>query len=189
MKKTVSAIICAVLLLLAAGCSAKPTEKEINTYIGEGQMMIIKNLLYTNEELYGKVFISSHLPLVPERKMIKGGKEYAVVESDLYGSFADIEACVRATYTADAADKLLSEHDFYADMGDLLCFDISREFESQPAPEWDIEKMKTVSASDAECVFSIDYTGSDGKKSTAEVRVVCESGEWHLDNLYPVSAN
>lgn len=182
MKKTVS-ILCIAVLLICAGCSKKPTEKEINNYIGEGMMTNFRLLFSENEFFVNEVFINSHLPVSASETVQKDGKTYAKVISDKYGSFQALESAVRAVYSAEASEKLLKEKNFYADINGSLYFDLSADFEKTEGPVWNFEKIKTVSTGEKEYVFGIPC--KNGKKtSSSEFKVILDNNDWRLAEVY-----
>lgn len=182
MKKTVS-ILCIAVLLICAGCSKKPTEKEINNYIGEGMMTNFRLLFSENEYFVNEVFINSHLPVNASETIQKDGKTYAKVVSEKYKSFQALESAVRAVYSAEASEKLLKEKNFYADINGSLYFDLSAEFKKTEDTVWNFEKIKTVSAGEKEYIFSIPCkTGK--KSSSSEFKVILYNNDWHLAEVY-----
>lgn len=181
--KRIISLFSAVLLLFCAGCSSKPSEKEINNYVGEGMMTNFKLLFSENEYFVNEVFVNSHLPIDASKTVAKDGKSYAKVVSDRYDSYSALEAAVKSVYSEAAAEKLLKEKSFYADINGELYFDIGSDFERLEGPTWNIEKAKTISVGEGEYVFSIPCK-IKGKSTDSQFKVILDNNEWRLEEAY-----
>lgn len=186
MKKRIAAVIGIILTLVCviSGCSGKPSEKDIKSYIGEGQLSVFRMLINSNEKLVGNVFLCGHLPVDSSKVITKDGKTYAPVTSDDYTSLEQITSAVKATYATEAAEKLLSENPMYADIDGKLYFDMSYDGKSEPKPIWNTEKIKVVSASDTECVIKLPVQVGTGKKTDSTLKFVSLGGDWRLSETY-----
>lgn len=182
MKRIIS-LLSVVVLLLCAGCSNEPTEKEISNYIGEGMMTNFRLLFIQNERFVNEVFIHSHLPVDASKTETKDGKTYAKVVSDKYESYSSLEAAVKSVYASAAAEKLLKEKNFYADINGELYFDMSADFEKTEGPVWNAEKAKAVSVGNEEYVFSVPCKANE-KKSSSTFKVIHDNGDWRLEEVY-----
>ncbi len=182
MKKIIS-ILCIAIFLICAGCSKKPTEKEINNYVGEGMMTNFRLLFSENEHFVNEVFINSHLPVDSSQTVSKDGKTYAKVVSDKYESYSALESAVKSVYCSQASEKLLKEKNFYADINGSLYFDMSSDFEKSEGAVWNLEKVRTVSVGNNEYVFSIPCKAGK-KSSSSEFKIILDNNEWRLAEVY-----
>ncbi len=184
MKRKIISVLCLLAIAVSAGCSKAPEEKDINNYIGDGMMTNIQLLIESNENLTGNVFKYAHLPVDKNVKAEKDGKTYYAVTSDDYSSFEEIKQSVYSTYTDSAAEKLLSDCNYYTDIDGKLYFDSSMEFEKAEPAVWNIEKIQVKSVSDNEYILSVPFTL--GRKTVnAEITVSREGGNLRLAEVYP----
>ena len=182
MKKFLSLLLCAVFSF--GFCACGDSDIDPDKYVGEAQMTRFKALFTTELDLYSNVFALSTLDADKTKSFEYKGDEWAPVKSASYSSYKKLSEVVGAAFISEAADKLLKEYDFYADIDGKFCIKTgSIKKSDSDKPELDISKQpKLVSSSADECV--IRYYVKVGKlNKSVNVRFVKQNGSYKLSEF------
>lgn len=177
MKKII-AILFGLIFLLSA-CSGSSDFDDAVSFVGEGEMTLIRMLVNSNAYLVEEVFVADHLA-VDENSIIETADgSFAPVVSDKIQTYADLEKMVYSTYTAEAGLKLLSEPAKYAEIDGKLCFNMKYDEESDYSVDWSEPKISAKLGEDKKYVITVKV---DGKKF--ELSAVNQNGNIRLESVY-----
>lgn len=181
MKKIISAAICIVLLL--TGCSLKPDALDAN-YVGEGQMTLLKYLIKSNGFLVEDVFVESHLPTESGKDITNESGTYALVASDEIGTYDELRTTLEATYTKEAADKILSQSDRYAEIDGKLYFNTKYAESDAEDYDWNKTDIKVISVANGTYELEVSVKKVHGLKQKFTVKAVTVDGDIRLENMF-----
>lgn len=186
MKKIVAILFCLLFMFIACSCeknSPPPTESQAAAYVGAGEMTLIEILVASNAFFVTDVFAEGHLPVDAANTVTNENGTFALVVSDKIDSYARLESMVRATYTAEIADKLLSEPAKYAEIDGKLYFNMAYDTESEYSVDWSEPEVTASIGADGK--YAIEVKVKDGlSKKTVVLSAVNDNGNIRLENIY-----
>ncbi len=179
MKKILIPFLC--ILLAFAGCSGKSstpeTSDEMNKFIGEGFKQTLILLVEANRFAVEEAFVKNTLAVDKNDSVTENGKTYYRVTADRFSSAESIYNYIRAAYTEEKAEELISSG-VYADInGKLYCSQISKKASESETTQYSIE---CISKTEDKCVF----TAKPEKGKKAEMTAVLVDGKWKLEDIY-----
>lgn len=179
MKKIIIPIIC--ILLALAGCSDKPntpeTPEDVSNFIGEGFKQTLVLLVEANRFTVEEAFIENTLTVDKNDTVTENGKTYYRVVSDRFGSTEAIYNYIKAAYTEEKAEEIISSA-IYTDInGKLYCSELNTEASESEPNQYTIE---CISKTEDKCVF----TAKPEKGKKAEMTAVLVNGKWKLEDIY-----
>lgn len=185
MKKCLSLFMCILFVLSFTACG----EEEVtpDAYIGEGLLTQLTLLVKNNQRLYADVFVASTLNADKSKPVEKNGIKWLPVTDSSFSSYTDIENTVKAVFTADCAEKILSEYDFYADIEGKLCIK-SDAAKSSDAKHFELNPQvggKVISKSANEIRIKYEFVKDESKKSETFVFKNLDGG-WRLNKFYKI---
>lgn len=190
MKRTVILLICLVFILSA--CGGKETEKntsastiaqsQADTFVGEGQMTVLRTLINSNAFFVNEVFVESHLPVDKTASFSNESGTFAPVVSERIKTYSDLSDMLKATYTAQVAEKILGEQK-YAEIDGKLCFNMKYDTAGGNGLDWSNFDFKVKSVSNESIVLDITVKDSNGKAVNLTATAVNENGNLRLDGL------
>ncbi|MGN0543328.1 MAG: hypothetical protein ACI4JG_07750 [Acutalibacteraceae bacterium] len=194
MKRTV--IIFISLLFILSACGGKESkdnkentsastiaESEVAAFVGEGQMTVLRTLINSNAFFVNDVYVASHLPVDKSAAVNNANGTFAPVISDKIKTYSDLSDMLKATYTAQTAEKILSEQK-YLEIDGKLFFNMKYDTESDNKLDWSNFDFKVMSVTDEKIVLDISVKDSKGKAVTLTATAVNENGNLRLDGLF-----
>ncbi len=181
MKKIFAAAICIALLL--TGCSLKPDALDAN-YVGEGQMTVLRYLIKSNGFLVEDVFVENHLPTESGKDITNESGTFSPVVSDEIGTYADLVTAVESTYTKEAAEKILSQSDRYAEIDGKLYFNTKYAESDAEDYDWNETDIKVISVADGTYELEISVKKTHGLKQKFTVKAVTVDGDIRLEDMF-----
>lgn len=178
MKKITALLFCMIFLLSACSGKTEFNESDILSYVGEGEMTMIRMLVDTNGFFVEDVFVAGHLPVDEKNTVENADGTFALVVSDKIKSYAELESMVRSTYAAKAADKLLSDGR-YQEINGKLYFNMKYNESSDYSLDW--SESKTQATVTEEGKYEITTKIKGGKITLYAVK---ENGNMRLENIY-----
>lgn len=184
-------LIFACILFLFAGCSdlggAEETSKKdalAPNYVGEGQMTVLRSLINSNALFVEEVFVEEFLSADENRAISDESGTYAPVSSDKFDSYDAFEKSVYATYTDEAAEKILAEFNMYKDIyGELYLNTKSSKIKAKNY-DWSSPEIEVVTVSEGTYELEVTVKTEKGKDHTFEVKAVTVDGNIRLENIY-----
>ena len=193
MKRTVIIIISLLFILSACGgkeskdnkentSASTIAESEVAAFVGEGQMTVLRTLINSNAFFVNDVYVTSHLPVDKSAAVNNANGTFAPVISDKIKAYSDLSDMLKATYTAQTAEKILSEQK-YLEIDGKLFFNMKYDTESDNKLDWSNFDFKVKSVTDEKIVLDISVKDSKGKTVTLTATAVNENGNLRLDGL------
>lgn len=182
MKKIIMILLC--ILFIFAGCSGNSNDDPLANYVGEGQMTVLRYLINSNAYLVEEVFIENPLPTESGQNITNENGTFALVASDKISSMADLRSLLEATYTKEAADKILAESDRYAEIDGKLYFNTKYSMEHGEDCNWSEPEIEVISVSDDTYVLEVTIKNERGWKHKLDVTAVTVDGDIRLENMY-----
>ncbi len=179
MKKILIPFIC--ILLALAGCSdnsnSSETPDNVNNFIGEGFKQTLILLVEANRFTVEEAFIENTLTVDKNDTVKENGKTYYRVISDRFSSAEAIYNYIKAAYTDEKAEEIISSG-IYADInGKLYCSKNNTKTSESESKQYAIE---CISKTEDKCVF----TAKPEKGKKAEMTAILVDGKWKLEDIY-----
>lgn len=176
MKKLLIPFIC--ILLAFAGCSGgAKTPDDVNNFIGEGFKQTLILLVEANRFTVEEAFIENTLAVDENDSVTENGKTYYRVISERFTSSEAIYNYVKAAYTDEKAQEIISDG-IYADInGKLYCSKLNTKDAKSEQQQYTIE---CISKTEDKCVFKAKP--KKGKK--VEMTAILVDGKWKLEDIY-----
>lgn len=181
MKKIIAAAICITLLL--TGCSFKPDALDAN-YVGEGQMTVLRYLIKSNGFLVEDVFVENHLPTESGKDITNENGTFSPVVSEEIGTYTDLVTAVESTYTKEAAEKILSQSDRYAEIDGKLYFNTKYAESDAEDYDWNETDIKVISVTDSTYELEVSVKKARGLKQKFTVKAVTVDGDIRLEDMF-----
>lgn len=184
MKKITALFFC--LLFLLSACSGGKTEfneSDVISYVGEGEMTVIRTLVSSNAFFVEDVFIADHLPVDEENTVEKPEGTFAPVISEKFKSYSDFEKMLRATYTKAAADKLLGENK-YTDIDGKLYFNTEYTEPGDYSLDWSEAECEATVNAEGKYAITVTVKNPIGISKEMPLTAVDENGNLRLENIY-----
>lgn len=181
MKRIIAAVICIALLL--TGCSFKPDTLDAN-YVGEGQMTVLRYLINSNAFLVEDIFVENHLPTETGKDITNENGTFSPVVSNEIGTYDELRAALEATYTKEAADKILSESDRYTEIDGKLYFNTKYSESDAEDYDWNETDIKVISVADGTYELEISVKKVHGLKQKFTVKAVTVNGDIRLEDMF-----
>ena len=182
MKRIIAAIIC--VMLLFGGCSAKAPEVTDANYVGEGQMTVLRYLISSNAFIVEDIFIENTLESDSDNIITNENGTFAPVKSEKANSYAELKAILDSTYTKEAAEKILSEHNIYTDINGKLYVNTNSSNEKADDYDWSDPEIKVISVSDGTYELEVTIKKVGGFKHKLSVKAVTVDGNIRLNDMY-----
>ncbi len=182
MKKIIAAVIC--IALLFGGCAAKVPDPLDENYVGEGQMTVLRYLINSNAFFVEDVFVESPLPAETGKDITNESGTFAPVVSDTIGSYTELKETLEATYTKEAAEKILSESDRYAEIDGQLYFNTKYANTEAEDYDWSEPEIEIISVSDGTYELEVTIKKSSGFRHSFQAKAVTVNGDIRLDDMY-----
>lgn len=176
--KRISAALILVLLLLSA-CSGGENFDDAASFVGEGEMTLIRMLVNSNAYLVEEVFVANHLPVDENNITETADGTFAPVISDKIKTYEDLEKMVYSTYTAETAQKLLSEPVKYTEIDGKLCFNMKYDEEINYSVDWSEPKISAKLSEDGKYMITVKV----GVKKF-ELSAINHNGNIRLEDIY-----
>ncbi len=176
LKRILIPFIC--ILLAFAGCSnGTKTPDDVNNFIGEGFKQTLILLVEANRFTVEEAFIENTLSVDKNDSVTENGKTYYRVISERFTSAEAIYNYVKAAYTDEKAQEIIST-EIYADInGKLYCSEFNTKDAKSEPQQYTIE---CISKTEDKCVFKAKP--EKGKK--AEMTAILVDGKWKLEDIY-----
>ena len=162
MKRIIAAIIC--VMLLFGGCAAKTPDVTDANYVGEGQMTILRYLISSNAFIVEEIFIENTLEADPADTITNENGTFAPVTSAKASSYGELKAILESTYTKEAAEKILSEHNIYADIDGKLYINTAHTNANADDYDWSEPEINVISVADGTYELEVAIKKSNGFK-------------------------
>lgn len=184
MKKIFLTIFCLVLFL--AGCSPKEVKPDVfaDNFVPEGQMTVIRYLISSNAYLVENVFIESRLPFDAEKSTTTAEGTFAPVVSDKYETYDEFYDELQATYTSEAADRILAEYGIYTEVDGKLCIDTAYTAKKADDLDWSNPEIEVKSVSDGTYALKVTVKTESGRNRNLNVTAVTVDGNIRLEDIY-----
>lgn len=189
MKRIILIFTC--ILFLFAGCSGSgdntdTTSRDVfaTNYVGEGQLTVLRSLIYSNALFVEEVFVEDFLPADTDKAVSDKSGTFAPVVSDKFDSYEDFVKSLHATYTDEAAEKILTEFDMYKDIYGKLYINTKAKKTSAENYDWNNPVIKVNSAADGTYNIEITVKTEKGSDYSFEAKAVTVDGNIRLENIY-----
>lgn len=189
MKRFILIFTC--ILFLFAGCSdsgegTDTTSRDVfaTNYVGEGQMTVLRSLISSNALFVEEVFVEEFLPADTDKAVSDENGTYAPVSSDKFDSYEDFVQSVYATYTDEAAKKILAEFDMYKDIYGELYLNTNAKKAKAENYDWSSPEIAVRTASDGTYELEVTIKTEKGKDYTFEAKAITVDGNIRLENIY-----
>ena len=188
MKKIILIISC--LLILLTGCTAKDNGDSVEnsapaaTYIGEGQMTVLRHLISSNAFLVEEVFVESHLPTETGKDITNENGTFAPVVSEKIKSYNELVQIVKSTYSAESAAKILADFNCYTDIDGKLYFNTKAPASDAKNYDWSNPEIEAVSVADGTYTLKVTVKTEKGFEHDFDVIAKNVDGNIRLENIY-----
>lgn len=180
--KKITALFFFLLFLFSACSNSDKTEfneSNIASYVGEGEMTVIRTLVSSNAFFVEDVFVADHLPVDTQNTIENSNGTFAPVVSDKIKTYADLESMLRSTYVTATADKLLSEGR-YTEIDGKLYFNMKFDAATDYSLDWSETESESVINADGNYEITVTLKSRDQLTLVA----VKENGNLRLENIY-----
>lgn len=189
MKRIV--LIFACILFLFAGCSNSGSNTEKNSkdvfatnYVGEGQMTVLRSLIKSNALFVEEVFVENFLPVEEDKTISDKSGKFAPVSLDKFDSYEDFVKSIYATYTDEAAEKILAEFNMYKDIYGKLYLNTKSSKVKAKNYDWSSPEIAVRTAADGTYELEVTIKTEKGRDYTFEAKAVTVDGNIRLENIY-----
>ncbi len=184
MKKILLLLFCVVFAFSGCSSTNKPLDdSDIQNYIGEGTKTAINILIDSNAFLVENVFVNNHLPVDSSASIKNENGSFAPVVSEEIKTYADLESMVKATYTAETAQKLLDEKK-YVEIDGKLYFDMKFDAETEGGNDWSDYKTEISNGENESYAIAITVRNAKHKKIVINAVASNNNGSLRLENIY-----
>lgn len=187
MKKIILILTC--LLILLTGCTAKnhsgSTDNALNeNYIGEGQMTVLRYLISSNAFLVEEVFIEKRLPAETGKDITNENGVFAPVVSEKIKTYDELVQVIKSTYTAETADKILSEFNYYKDIDGKLYLNTKASVSQAENYDWSNPEIEVISVADGTYTLEVTVKKENGFNHKLNIIAKDVDGNIRLENIY-----
>ncbi len=179
MKRITAAFIFILILFLFSACSGSSGIDDAASFVGEGEMTLIRMLVNSNAYLVEEVFVANHLPVDSDKAIETAEGTFAPVVSDKFRTYEDLEKTVYSTYTEEAGQKLLGENAKYAEIDGKLYFNMKYDKASDYSVDWSEPEISAKLSEDGKYIIKVKV---DGEKF--EFSAVNLNGNIRLESIY-----
>ncbi len=187
MKKIV--LILACFLILLTGCAQKnysgSTDNALDeNYIGEGQMTVLRHLISSNAFFVEEVFIENRLPSETGKDTTNESGVFAPVVSEKINSYDELVQIIKSTYTAETAEKILADFNYYTDIDGKL--HINKQIPASEAEnyDWSNPEIEVISVADGTYTFDVTVKKENGLNHSFTMIAKDVDGNIRLENIY-----
>ncbi len=186
MKKITAIILSLIFIFSFSACKGndKATDTDTTVYIGEGKSTVVRTLLKTNFYFANEVFGENHLIADESKAVSNENGSYIPVTDEKFKSYSELKALVDATYTEEAADKLLEEKR-YAEINGKLHLNMN--FMQSGKKKYNYSELEIICtdlSDDGIYTFTVNLKDAKDKDISLEVKVIESNGAFRLCEFY-----
>lgn len=183
MKKIFLILICFTFFLV--GCSPKEVKPDAfaDNFVPEGKMTVIRYLISSNAYLVENVFIENRLPFDAEKSITNTEGTFAPVVSDKYETYTDLYDELQATYTDEAAERILAEYNIYSEVDGKLYINTSATAKKADNLDWSNPEIEVKSVSDGIYELKVTVKTESGRNRKLDVKAVTVDGNIRLEDI------
>lgn len=196
MKRTLIAFLL-VPLLLFSGCGLlSGGEDEAPVTIApapsaDEMQAVLQPLVERNFVLYAQVFVADTLQY-DENRPVDGVVDAYAVNSNLFSSYAQLDAYVRSTYEALSADELLlnvmdgQQYPLYFEQDGQLCINTAAAFSPvQLQYNTTVFSIRVQTTTTLSCAFTVTVQAlADGREMKIPMTAINTDGVWLLEGMF-----
>ncbi len=166
LKKVIALLLCVICIVgVFAACSSdKPSQKEIDNFVGEGTITTLRSLVSANAYLVKEVFVGGALQTLNDETTEYNGKLYKAVGPGNIKNYGELKSAVESVYTAECSESLLA-NGRYVLIGDRLYVDANAPCDYTLDWSGAAETFEIVSKTETSYTFTV--TVKDGNKNVS----------------------